>query len=128
MPASASRLLASATIIAILASCGRSEKIPVASAPAGPSSPARGKQLLTQYGCISCHRIPTVEGAKGKIGPALDHIGSHPMLSNKFPNDLATLTRWLQNPQSMDPDSSMPDLDVTPADARDISAFLLSLK
>ena len=31
----------------------------------------QGKKLLKSYGCISCHHIPDVPGANGKVGPSL---------------------------------------------------------
>jgi cytochrome c1 len=38
------------------------------------------------------------------------------------------MTKWLQNPQAMDPNNAMPNLGVTPDDSRDIAAFLFTLK
>jgi cytochrome c2 len=88
----------------------------------------RGKQLVTQYGCVACHVIPTVEGPKGMVGPPLDHIASRQIIAGKLPNTPENMMAWLQNPQMVDPNNSMPNLGVTPADARDMTAFLDSLK
>jgi hypothetical protein len=38
------------------------------------------------------------------------------------------MVRWLRNPQTYDPDGAMPDLGVTERDARDIAAYLATLK
>lgn len=35
--------------------------------------------------------------------------------------------RWLQNPKAIDEKTAMPNLGVTPADARDIAGFLYTL-
>jgi cytochrome c1 len=33
---------------------------------------------------------------------------------------------WIQHPQRIDPNTAMPDMDVSERDARDISAYLLT--
>jgi cytochrome c1 len=38
------------------------------------------------------------------------------------------MMKWLQNPQSMDPQNAMPNLNVTPDDSRDMTAFLYTLR
>jgi cytochrome c2 len=88
----------------------------------------RGKQLMNQYGCGACHNIRGVPGATGMVGPPLDHIAQRETLAGKYPNTPDVMTKWLQNPQAMDPNSTMPNLGVTPTDARDIAAFLFTLK
>jgi cytochrome c len=87
-----------------------------------------GKQLVSQYGCTTCHYIPGVEGPRGMVGPSLEHMASRNLMANKFPNSAEMMIRWLQNPQSLDPQSSMPNVGVTPADARDMAAYLATLK
>jgi putative membrane protein len=89
---------------------------------------ARGKQLVQQYGCTACHNIPGVKGPRGMVGPPLEHIASRTYIAGKFQNNVQNMTKWLQNPQSMDPTNAMPNLGVTPADSRDITAFLFTLK
>ena len=88
----------------------------------------RGKQLIDQYGCTACHNIPGVPGPKGMVGPPLDHMASRSLIAGKFPNTPQNMTRWLQNPQAMDPQNAMPNLNVTPVDSRDMTAFLSTLK
>ncbi|GAC1435157.1 MAG: hypothetical protein NVSMB68_07470 [Thermoanaerobaculia bacterium] len=91
-------------------------------------NPDRGRQLITQYGCPSCHTIPGIKGPKGVVGPPLDGIGARPFIAGKVQNTPANLTSWLQNPQAFDPGNAMPNLGVTPGDARDITAYLDNLK
>jgi cytochrome c1 len=38
------------------------------------------------------------------------------------------MARWIRSPQSIDPQTTMPDLQVTPAHARDMTAYLYSLQ
>jgi cytochrome c2 len=87
-----------------------------------------GKQLVTQYGCATCHDIPGIEGAHGMVGPPLAKLASRKTIAGKLPNTPDTVIKWLQDPQAVNPGSSMPNMGVTPADARDIAAFLNTLK
>jgi len=89
---------------------------------------AHGKQLIEKYGCAACHVIPKIDGPKGMVGPPLEHIASRQIIGGKLTNTPQNMMAWLQNPQMVDPNNSMPNLGVTPADARDITAFLESLQ
>ncbi len=89
--------------------------------------PIAGRQLVTKYGCDTCHVIPGVKGTQGMVGPSLQHIASRQIIASKFRTP-QTMMRWIQNPQSFDPQTSMPNMNVTPADARDITAYLFTLK
>jgi cytochrome c len=110
---------------ALMIGCGRPE---TRAAIHGRGNSEHGKQLIAQYGCMTCHNIPGIEGPRGMVGPSLDHLASRKWIDSKFPNDAESMTRWLQNPQSMDPQSNMPNVGVTPADARDMTAYLATLK
>ena len=88
----------------------------------------RGKMLIEKYGCTACHAIPGVAGPKGMVGPPLDHVGSRAYIAGKFPNTPDAMARWVQNPQALDPQNAMPNLGVTPAEAKDIAGYLESLK
>ena len=107
----------SIVVIVLFAACQKQE-----------GNPDRGKQLIAQYGCQACHAIPGVPGPRGAIGPRLEHVASRPTIGNKVPNTVENMTKWLQNPQAFDPANTMPNLGVTPEDARDLSAFLSTLK
>jgi cytochrome c len=87
-----------------------------------------GQQLITDYGCTSCHVIPGIHGPKGSIGPSLAGVGARPLLARKVQNTPENMTAWLQNPQAFDPGNAMPNLGVKPEDARDITAYLMTLK
>lgn len=119
--------VATTFVLCLLFACNKpQEKHQIKMATGG--DPGRGKQLINQYGCSACHSIPGVEGPKGMVGPPLDHIAMRPFIAGKFQNNVANMTRWLQNPQSMDPQSAMPNLGVTPQDSSDIAAYLYTLK
>jgi cytochrome c1 len=88
----------------------------------------RGLALLPQYQCGACHVIPDVPGAAGRTGPTLAHFGRRSYIAGQAPNTPDNLQRWLQDPQALVPGSTMPALGVSPEAARDMAAYLLSLK
>jgi cytochrome c2 len=107
----------------LLAGCSDRPQPP----PAG-GDPVRGQQLLAQYQCGACHAIPEVPGARGNTGPALDGFGRRSYIAGSIPNQPEQLQRWLADPPSMKPGTLMPNLGITPAEARDMAAYLATLK
>lgn len=77
-----------------------------------------GKRLyLNKYGCNGCHSI---NDDGGRVGPALDRAG--------FRLNPTWIYRWLKNPQSMKPDTRMPALGLSDADAKAVTAYLGTLR
>lgn len=89
---------------------------------------AQGKALLVQYQCGSCHLIPDVEGARGIAAPSLAEFARRSYVAGRWPNDQATLVRWIAAPRSMDPETLMPELGVSAEDARHMAAYLYTLE
>jgi cytochrome c1 len=58
------------------------------------------------------------------VGPQLDGIGDRAVIAGKFANSPGNLEHWIRDPQTLNPGTAMPDLNVGERDARDISAFL----
>ena len=117
-----------AILILVLAfACKRQEKYQNM-VQTGGGNATRGKQLVAKYGCNSCHIIPQVDGPKGMVGPPLDHIATRQIIGGRLQNTPQNMMAWLQNPQMVDPNNAMPNLGVTPSDARDLTAFLDTLK
>ncbi|MEA2235419.1 MAG: hypothetical protein QOC81_143 [Thermoanaerobaculia bacterium] len=111
------------TLVLLAAACKREEATtPVA------GDPAHGKQLVAQYGCTSCHIIPNVDGPRGEVGPSLEHVAVRQILAGKLPNNPQNMTQYLQNPQLAGAENVMPNLGLKPEEARDIAAFLYTLK
>lgn len=101
---------------------------PAPEAPVAAPSAARGRVALTQYGCLACHHVPGVAGPDAPVGPPLAAIGTRGYIAGVLPNTTENMIRWLRAPQAVNPRSAMPDLGVTERDARDITAFLQTLK
>jgi cytochrome c2 len=90
--------------------------------------PSRGKQVIRQYGCGSCHVIPGIREANALVGPSLEQIASRMYIAGVLPNTPENMLRWLQNPPAVDPLTAMPNLGVTEADARDMAGYLYTLR
>lgn len=88
----------------------------------------RGRQLLAQYQCGSCHSIPGVASAGGRIASSLKGFGQRSYIAGRLANRPETLARWIEQPQALVPDTAMPSMGVSPADAREMAAYLLGLK
>lgn len=93
-----------------------------------PPDADRGRRAIAQYGCVTCHVIPGVVGPNFPVGPPLAGVGSRVMLGGVLENSPENLARWLRAPQAFAPESAMPDLGLSEQDARDIAAFLATLK
>lgn len=88
----------------------------------------RGQRLLAQYQCGSCHAIPEVPAARGGVGPPLDRFGARSYIAGHIPNQPDALARFIAAPQALVPGTLMPDMGVSAADARDMAAYLASLR
>lgn len=93
-----------------------------------PGNPDQGKQLITSYGCGSCHTIPGVHAARGLVGPPLYFFGRRTMIAGELPNTPENLVQWLRNPPGVEPGTAMPNLGLSQNQAQDIAAYLDSLQ
>jgi len=86
----------------------------------------RGKKIIGQYACQSCHTIPGVTGSEVDVGRPLKGLARRPVIAGRLAPTQDNLIAWIRNPQAIDPRAAMPAMGVTESDARDISAYLLS--
>lgn len=111
-----------------LAACGRDQGQAFADASAlTGGDPRAGREKARTYGCGACHTIPGVVGADAMVGPPLVGIGGRMYIAGVVTNTPQHLIRWIQDPQSVDSSTAMPNVGVTENDARDIAAYLYSL-
>lgn len=96
--------------------------------PTSGASAERGRQRIEAYGCGSCHMIPGIGDATGLVGPSLENFGRRTFIAGRLPNSRANLVRWIMKPQSVAPGNAMPNLGINERDARDISAYLYTLR
>jgi cytochrome c1 len=62
------------------------------------------------------------------VGPPLTQFGLRAYIAGQLPNQPDNLLRWLQDPQGVEPGTAMPNLGVGPAAARDMAAYLYTLR
>ncbi len=75
-----------------------------------------GRLFEKKYGCNGCHAIGD---SGGKVGPPLSRVG--------FRLRPAYIFNWIKNPQSIKPDTKMPNFQIRDQDALAITLYLTTL-
>jgi mono/diheme cytochrome c family protein len=86
--------------------------------PATPDSTRAAATIFARH-CVGCHRLDGDGGGQGDDdGPDLTRIGAK--------QNLLTLRRWIADPESVDPDATMPAFEskLTPDELGVIAAYL----
>jgi cytochrome c2 len=110
-----------------LAACRPDEwRVALEEVPGG--DPERGREVMAGYGCGSCHTIPGVAGANTSVGPPLIEFAYRQYIAGQLPNTPDNLVAWLMDPQAIEPGTVMPNMGVTEDDARDMAAYLATLR
>ena len=86
----------------------------------------RGKQLMSERGCVGCHEMSgSGLPPPARAEPAIRTLGLAPDL--RFARrraEPASILRWLLDPTKVKHDAAMPNLALAPEDARDLAAFV----
>jgi cytochrome c2 len=85
------------------------------------------KALIGTY-CASCHTVPGIARAHGRVGPSLEGIARQQILAGHFANTPETMMRWIEHPQQLLPGDAMPEMGLTSEQARTIAAYLYTLE
>lgn len=123
-----------ATLLALLvaacwlSACTGGTEVAVAYAPGTGGDAGRGKAAIAQYSCGTCHTIPGIRGANGRVAPPLDFFARRTYVGGEVPNTPENLVKWIRDPHSIEPKTAMPVLGVSDQQARDIAAYLYTLK
>ncbi len=112
----------------LLAACGDEAGRMQRGAALTGGDPHRGREQIRRYGCNACHTVPGVPGAEALVGPPLAGIGNRMYIAGVMSNTPENMVRWIQNPPAVDSLTAMPNVGATERDARDIAAYLYSLK
>lgn len=124
----ASRTLLLAVVVAVAASgCSGNKAAREAAAMTG-GDVRRGKTAISKYGCAACHTIPGIDNAVASVGPPLTQVANRHFLGGHLTNTPDNMMRWIRHPQQIDPKNAMPEMGVTEQDARDIAAYLYTLR
>ena len=115
-------------VTAYLFSVGKESTFKLDHAPgayAGGSA-ARGKEHFEHFGCKACHvigddeRVRNARGSSYDIAPELTHA------AGKLNSDW--IFDWIRNPRHYNPTTKMPNLRLSDLEARDIVAFLATMR
>ena len=92
--------------------------------------PARGRAIVASgvHGCTTCHAIPGMRGVRGVVGPPLSGLARRGFIAGQLPNVPGVLIAFLENPPALVPNTGMPNVGLTPEEARHIAAYLYSLE
>jgi cytochrome c1 len=91
-------------------------------------NPERGRLTMGKIGCGVCHEIPGIRGARGIVGPSLARFGVRALVGGVVPNRPEQLVRWVRDAPSLAPNTGMPSLPLSEDEARDVAAYLYSLR
>ncbi len=91
--------------------------LPASSATEASVAQRGNRPAIFNQLCVACHMLG---GQGGKIGPALDGVGSR--------LDRAYIAKWLADPPAAKPGTLMPKLPLSEADISELSAFLSEQK
>jgi cytochrome c len=119
-------LIGACLVACLLPACGKPEPAP--GSPLAGADAERGRRLMSHYQCGSCHVIPEVQGAAGRIGPSLARYARRSYIAGNLPNAPATLARWIEAPSSHRPHTAWPHLGASAPAARDMAAYLMTLR
>ena len=80
----------------------------------GPTSAVdRGAAIIASTGCGSCHSIPGIAGADGRVGPPLEHLAARIYIAGMLRNTPDNLARWIHDPQKIAPGNVMPEMGLS---------------
>jgi len=120
--------IAVAALASIVSSACNSADVRAAAQLTG-GDPARGRTAIHAYGCDSCHQIPGIDSSAGKVvGPPLTAMALRVYVAGHLPNTPPAMEEWIRHPRDVNPRTAMPDTGVTVTDARDIAAYLYTLR
>jgi cytochrome c553 len=91
---------------------------------------ARGRAIVAggAYGCTACHSVPDIRAPRGIVGPPLGDLAHRPFIAGQLPNTRDVLAAFLQDPPSLVPGTGMPKVGLSAKDARDVAAYLYTLR
>lgn len=116
-----------AAALALLSLCACADKTDAPRVIAGADADA-GLAVIERVGCAACHRVPGVAWPTGSVGGSLDGFAGRSLIAGRFPNQPDTLVRWLRDAPSLSPETGMPPVPITDGQARDVAAYLYTLR
>ena len=121
------RLISVLSVLVFLAGCRGGKMEHAYPIPTGGDA-EQGRVVLREAGCGSCHSIPGVRGARGRVAPPLNFFAERTYIAGQVPNTPENLIQWILEPHSIEPGTAMPDVGLTEEAARDAAAYLYTLR
>ena len=90
------------------------------------ASAVRGLVAVQRAGCGACHSIPGISWPKGKSGPSLEGFAEQGLIAGRLPNRPDMLAAYVRDAPGSLPGTTMHAMPLTPAEARDVAAYLYS--
>ena len=85
----------------------------------------RAVPAMIRNGCGGCHEIPGVPGAHGSVGPSLRGVAERAYIGGRGGRTSSdAMMRWISRARDVDPKTAMPNTNLSPQEARDITAYL----
>ncbi|MDX8449947.1 c-type cytochrome [Mesorhizobium captivum] len=85
----------------------------------------RAIPAMIRNGCGGCHEIPSVPGAHGSVGPSLRGVAERAYIGGQGGRTSSdAMIRWISRARDVDPKTAMPNTNLSPQEARDITAYL----
>ena len=88
----------------------------------------RGLRLMVDKGCVACHSVPEVAWPRGGLGPSLADFGRQSLIAGRLRNQPGNLMQFVRNAPELTPGTAMPAIPMTDQEARDVTAYLLTLR
>jgi len=85
-----------------------------------PTTSLAGAPAAFEAKCKPCHSIGGVGGTMAAMGGPLDGVGSK--------RDAKWLTEYFKDPKSKFPEAKMPKMELTGAEWKELTDYMLSLK
>jgi cytochrome c2 len=112
----------------LLVACGQPETETAPGRRVVEGDAVTGRLLAQALGCGACHAVDDLPGAIGIVGPPLHDFGRRSFIAGRLPNRPDELIAFLTSPPSIDPATAMPDMGLTSTQARDLAAWLYTLR
>ncbi|HXH08212.1 MAG TPA: c-type cytochrome [Alphaproteobacteria bacterium] len=113
-----------------MAGCDLSDATPSEDKVVENGDPAHGRALIASgvHGCTTCHAVPGIRGVQGGVGLPLDGLARRGFIAGQLPNVPGALVAFLKDPPALVPSTGMPNVGLTPEEARHIAAYLHTLE
>jgi cytochrome c len=117
-----------ACALALATACKGGYGTPPYAAVQTGGNPDRGEEVILARHCGACHTIPGIRGAHGVVAAPLTEFALRTYIAGEVPNTPENLIRWIRDPREIEPRTAMPAVGLTEIEARDVAAYLYTLR